>query len=58
MEISIGHVCILVKDIDEADRFYRDILDLELTGEREANRGTPGAFRVAHYQLGDVSFSR
>ena len=54
MEVSIGEVTILVKDIHEADRFYRDILGLKLTGEREANRGTPGAFRAAHYQLGDA----
>ena len=54
MEISIGHVCILVKDIQETDKFYRNILGLKLTGEHEANRGTPGAFREAHYQLGDV----
>ena len=54
MEVSIGEVTVLVKDIHEADRFYRDILDLKLTGEHEANRGTPGAFRAAHYQMGDV----
>lgn len=54
MEVSFSHACILVKDIHEADKFYRDILDLKLTGEREAYRGTPGACRVALYQLGDV----
>ena len=53
MEVSVDHVAILVKDINEAGKFYRDILGLELTRERELNRGTPGAFREAYYQIGD-----
>ena len=53
MELSIAHVCILVKDFNEATKFYRDILDLEVTRETEANRGTPGAFRTADYQIGN-----
>ena len=57
MELSIGEVCILVKDIDEADRFYRDILDRKLTDDHEENRGTPGAFRAAFYRLGDVTLT-
>ena len=53
MEVSVHHVCILVKDIDEASKFYRDILDLEAFKVTEALRGTPGAHRVADYQIGN-----
>lgn len=51
MEKSIGEVCILVKDMEEAKKFYKDILDLEPATEFEQNRGTPGAFKAVIYLL-------
>ncbi len=53
MDVSVQHVAILVRDINEATKFYRNILDLEVAGEREVNRGTPAAYRTANYQIGD-----
>lgn len=53
MKKSIGEICILVRDMEEAKRFYRDILEMEPSMEFEENRGTPGAFKAAIYLLGD-----
>lgn len=54
MEISIGEVCILVKDLDEAIKFYKTVLGVDPTGRYEDNRGTPGAYKAADYDFNGV----
>ncbi|MDD5127628.1 MAG: VOC family protein [Dehalococcoidales bacterium] len=54
MDINIGEVCILVKDLDEAAKFYRTVLGLEPTQRYEENRGTPGAYKAIDYNFNGV----
>ena len=51
METTIGEVCILVKDLDEASKFYKTVLGLEPTNRYEENRGTPGAYKAIDYNF-------